>query len=169
MAGTDVLTDLVGPIVDHAGAELYDLTRESGSVRVLVHHPAGVDLDLITDLSRAISAAFDDADVMQGAYTLEVSSPGLERPLRTAVHFAGAVGEIVTVRLKTKIDGTRRIKGTLLGFDDDVITIEPDDGNPTRAVPLDAVQKAHTVFLWERGEKPGSSPAPSTSDRKATT
>ena len=85
-------------------------------MRVLVDHPAGVDLELITELSRAISVAFDDAEVIAGAYTLEVSSPGLERPLRTAEHFSGAIGETITVRLTTKVDGARRVKGTLSGI-----------------------------------------------------
>jgi len=169
MAGTDALIDLVDPLLADAGAVLYDLTRESGTVRVLIDHERGVDLDLITTISRSISAAFDDADVMSGAYTLEVSSPGLERPLRTAEHFAGAVGDVVTVRLTSKIDGTRRVKGTLTAVDGDVVTVEPDDGNPIIQFPIDAVQKARTIFVWERGEKPGSRSTSSTSHRKATT
>ncbi|HUW02169.1 MAG TPA: ribosome maturation factor RimP [Acidimicrobiales bacterium] len=169
MAGTDALVDLVDPLVADAGAVLYDLTRESGTVRVLVDHERGVDLDLITAISRDISAAFDEADVMSGAYTLEVSSPGLERPLRTAEHFAGAVGEVITVRLTTKIDGARRVKGTLAAVDGELVTVEPDDGNPIIRFPIDAVQKARTVFVWERGEKPGSRSTSATSHRKATT
>lgn len=154
------LIDLVEPIVTEADADLYDLIRESGSVRVLVDRPSGIDLDAVAELSRAISAVLDDTDAIAGAYTLEVSSPGLERPLRTAEHFAGAVGEIVSVRLKHKIEGTRRVKGTLVELDDEEnVVVEPDDGNPTRTFPLDAVQKAHTVFVWDR----------SSSDRKART
>jgi ribosome maturation factor RimP len=164
-----MLTDLVDPIVTAAGADLYGLTREAGSVRVLVDHPAGVDLELITELSRAISVAFDDAEVIAGAYTLEVSSPGLERPLRTAEHFSGAIGETITVRLTTKVDGARRVKGTLAAFDGELLTVEPDDGNPPRTFALETVQKARTIFVWERGEKPGSPPPSSTSPRKATT
>ena len=75
-----------------------------------------------------MSAALDDADIVPSAYTLEVSSPGLERALRTPEHFAGAVGREVRIKLRPGIEGDRRAGGVLSAADDATVTITGDDG-----------------------------------------
>ena len=86
-----------------------------------------------------------------GTYTLEVSSPGLERPLRTPGHFAAAVGERVKIKLLPGVEGDRRADGVLVSADDRTATVATDDGN--RVLQLADVSKANTVFVWESTPK----------------
>lgn len=136
-------------------AELYDVEHAGGTLRVLVDRPGGVDIDTLTELSRKISAALDEEDPLPGRYVLEVSSPGLERPLRTPRHFAAAIGSAVRIRTFDDLDGTRRVAGTILDAGDESLTVECDDGE-TRAVRYTDIERARTVFEWQRGEKPGT-------------
>ena len=99
---------------------------------------------------------------MPGRYTLEVSSPGLERRLRRPDHYAGAIGEAVAIRLVREIDGTRRLNGTLIGATDSGITIRLDDAAGTdtgtgaeRQVRYADIERAKTVFTWGPAPKPG--------------
>lgn len=152
---------LVAPLVADAGASLYDLEYAGGVLRVTVEREGGVDLGLIAQLTREISRALDEADPIAGQYTLEVSSPGLERTLRRPEHFAGAVGSLVALKLRAGVEGDRRVKGTLIGFDEDVLTVAPAEGKAVepRAIALDDVEKARTVFEWGPAPKPGGKPA----------
>lgn len=134
---------------------LYDteITGSGGTatLRVLIDREGGVDLDALTDATRALEAALaEDAD-LRTRYALEVSSPGLERPLRTPDHFAAAVGSTVTVKTFAPIDGTRRFDGILTGVDADGCTVEVD--GTTQHLAYDAIAKARTTFEWERGDK----------------
>ena len=143
------IRDLVGPLVGALGCRLYDV-EVSGSgrqrtVRVLLDRDGGVDLELITDATRAISPALDDAPGLNGPYLLEVSSPGLERPLRTADHYAGAIGETVSISHHTDA-GPRRVRGVLVAAGPAACTLEVDGERVDLA--YDAITKAHTVFEW---------------------
>lgn len=134
---------------------VYDVeTTGSGgtaTLRVLVDREGGVDLDALTDTTRALEAAFgEDAD-LRTRYALEVSSPGLERPLRTAAHFTAAVGSTVTVKTFAPVDGARRFDGTLTEADDDGCTL--DVNGTSQHLAYDAIAKARTTFEWERGDK----------------
>jgi ribosome maturation factor RimP len=126
--------------------EVYDLTFGGGVLRIIVDKPGGISLDEVADASKVAGRLLDDQDVIQGRYTLEISSPGLERPLRRPEHFARAVGETVSIKLGPHIDGVRRIQGELMGSDDDGITVD-QDGAPRRVVYGD-IAKAKTVFEW---------------------
>ena len=86
------------PVVVEAGLELVDVELKSGVLQVTVDREGGVDLEALTDANRAVSALLDELDPIPGRYSLEVSSPGIERPLRTPAHFAKAVGATVTSR-----------------------------------------------------------------------
>ncbi|HZD65206.1 MAG TPA: hypothetical protein VE152_03830, partial [Acidimicrobiales bacterium] len=97
-----------------ATLELFDLEVGAGLVRVLVDRPGGVDLDTLSLANRSISAALDQDDPLPGRYTLEVSSPGLERPLRTPAHFARFQGETVKVKTRSDGPGGRHCQGTLV-------------------------------------------------------
>jgi ribosome maturation factor RimP len=148
---TDVaaIVAAVEPVVDALGLALYDV-EVSGSgrstvVRVLVDREGGVDLDTIGRAAEQISPVLDHEPVVSlisGPYALEVSSPGLERPLRRPDHFRGAVGSTVSVKL-----AGRRVRGVLLAAGDDAFVLALDDGTEER-VPYAAVAQARTVFEW---------------------
>jgi ribosome maturation factor RimP len=145
----DDVRDLVIPLVDAAGCRCYDIelsgSGRARTLRVLIDRDGGVDLDAITDVTRAISAALDGSDVIGGPFLLEVSSPGLERPLRRAEHFRSALGETVTVTYHTDA-GPRRVRGELVEAGADACIVATDGARVT--VPYDALTKARTVFEW---------------------
>ena len=96
------MTDLAGalsPVVEARGLELVDVELHGAQLTVFVDREGGVGLDDLGEATKDVSAALDQIDPMPGRYTLTVSSPGLERRLRTPDHFARAVGETVTVRV----------------------------------------------------------------------
>jgi ribosome maturation factor RimP len=161
----DRVTELVHPILSDLGLELYDAELAGGALRILVDRPGGASIDVITTATRLISRALDADDVVPGSYTLEVSSPGLERPLRTPAHFRGAVD--VEVSVKT-VEGyePRRIKGRLLAADDDGIVVGDD---VERRVAYTDIQQARTTFDWGPAPKPkgGSGRSSSPTNQKA--
>ena len=146
MSVADDVHDLLVPLFQGRGLEVYDLTYGGGVLRIIVDKPGGVSLDEVADASKVASRLLDDHDMVQGRYTLEITSPGLERPLRRPEHYARAVGETVSIKLGPHIDGVRRIQGVLMGSDDDGITVD-EDGVPRRMVYGD-IAKAKTVFEW---------------------
>ncbi len=163
----DALARVVEPVLASLGLDLYDLelagaAGRARTLRVLVDRAdgAGVDLDSITKATEALSPALDAdaaADrILRGAYTLEVSSPGLERPLRTPRHWQRVLGERVSV--KVRIDGAaERFQGVVVAADDTSATIDVDGAQ--RRVELGDVTQARTVFEWGPQEKPGRSRA----------
>ena len=150
MSSTDALQALLEPVLASSGVELDDLELASGVVRVTVDRPGGVDLDTISDLTYTISGILDEHDPFPGrSYALEVSSPGLERRLRTPAQFRRAVGSPVSVRTVAGSEGDRRVQGPLVAADDDGI----DVGG--RRIPYTDIDRAHTVFEWGPPPKPG--------------
>lgn len=153
---------LIEPLLDEAGVTLYDLEYNGGVLRITVQQEGGVGIATIGKLTRQISHLFDEDDPMPGPYTLEVSSPGLERALRTPEHFTGAVGSVVALKTKPGAEGDRRVKGTLVSADDTTATIAPADAAPgiTRVLALHDIERARTVFEWGPAPKPGSGSKP---------
>jgi ribosome maturation factor RimP len=164
MDTADRVRDLVAPLVEAASAELYDVEFVQGTLRITVDRAGGVGMDVIGSLTRDISRLLDDTDPIPGHYTLEVSSPGLERTLRRPEHFTSAIGSLVAVKVRPGAGGDRRVRGTLVGADQDSITVEPDGAEPRR-VALADVERARTVFEWGPAPKPGR-PAPSSSSKQ---
>ncbi|MFZ9704781.1 MAG: ribosome maturation factor RimP [Ilumatobacteraceae bacterium] len=152
---------LAAPIVADLGLEIYDLEMVSGVLRLSIDTPtggpAGVTLDNIALVSRLVSRELDHNDPMPGRYTLEVTSPGLERPLRTADHFRREVNKVVSVRLREAVDGRRRLQGTLLRADERGCVVCLEDTGTEVAVTYDRIERAKTVFVWGSEGKPGSS------------
>ena len=146
MSVADDANDLLAPLLQGRGMEVYDLTFGGGVLRIIVDKPGGVGLDEVADASKVVSRLLDDHDVVPGRYTLEVTSPGLERPLRRPEHYAQAVGETVSVKLGPHIDAPRRIQGVLTDSDHDGITV--DDGGIHRRAAYADISKARTVFEW---------------------
>ncbi|MHB1774648.1 MAG: ribosome maturation factor RimP [Acidimicrobiales bacterium] len=152
------LHGVLSPLLGAAGLELVDLELRPGLVRVTVDRSGGVDLDALADANRILSRALDDLDPLPGRYTLEVSSPGVERRLRTPEQFDRAVGEVVSVRTLPATGDVRRVQGRLLSVAAGRLSIEPADAPGTTVeVPLDGIERARTVFEW------GSAAAPSPS------
>lgn len=164
MSPADQVRTLILPLFEGSGVGLYDVEHTGAVLRVSIERPGGVDLDVIAGLTREISHLLDEHDPLPGRYTLEVSSPGLERPLRTLDHFRGAVGLTVSVKTVAGAGDERRIAGVLTAFDGDVLTISSDDdgaadtsdGATVHTVRLADVERARTTFAWGPGPKPGS-------------
>ncbi len=163
MAIADRVSDLVAPLLGPLELELYDVELNGGTLRITVDAVGGVNLDRLAQATKAISRAFDedDADPMPGKYTLEVSSPGLERRLRTPEHFASAVGEQVSIKLGPHVEGQRRLVGELISAHEDHIVVADDQGQPRPQALVD-ITKATTVFDWGPGPKPGQAHADTT-------
>ncbi len=151
---------LVAPLLADLGMEIYDLEHAGGVVRVTIDRPGGIDLEAIALATRLISRELDHSDPIPGRYTLEVTSPGLERPLRTPAHFQLAIGSVVAVRTHSHVDGDRRAQGTLTAADDDTVTVlaVTDAGPVERRLSYDDIERAKTVFEWGGQPKPGASP-----------
>ena len=144
---------VVEPVVAAADLELYDVELAGGVLRVLVDRSGGVDLAVLGDVTRAVSEALDADDPLPGRYTLEVSSPGLERKLRTPAHFAAALGKKVRVRTVAGTEGERRLEGELTAADDDGIVVAAPAGE--RRLAFGEVERARTVFEWGPTPPPG--------------
>lgn len=166
MGTSERIAELVEPILHDRGHELYDVELTGSTVRVLVDREGGVALDDLEQLSREISGVLDEADPMPDRFYLEVSSPGLERPLRRPDHFRSAVGTKVKVKTHASVEGERRVDGTLTAADDDGFTVDTDTG--PRRVAYGDVERARTVFEWGGAPKPGTTRKSTNKKRSAT-
>jgi ribosome maturation factor RimP len=135
------------PLLSSLGLELYDAEFASGTLNVVVTKAGGVDLDALTKANRTISEWLDANEPIASRYTLDVSSPGLERRLRTPAHFLGAVGDVVTLRELRGEAPTRRLEGTLVAADDQGVTLDDHELGAV-TIAYDAIERARTVFEW---------------------
>lgn len=147
MTAADRVREIAAPLVTAAGLELYDLELNGGVLQVLVDAPGGADIDAIAKLARSISRALDEHDPIDGKYTLEVSTPGLERPLRTPDHFARSIGTTVKVKTKPGVEGERRLEGAITAADDASVTVQDTDG-AERTLRYEDIERARTTFEW---------------------
>jgi len=152
--------ELVLPIVADLGLDLYDVEQRGGTLRITVDtlpgSPAGIELDQLALATRLISRELDHTDPVPGRYTLEVTSPGVERRLRTPAHFQREIGKTVAVRLSDVEAAERRVDGVLVAADDTTATIRVG-GDPAseRVIELASIDRARTVFEWDAQPKPG--------------
>ena len=117
-------------------------------LRIFIDKPAGVTHADCEFISQHVGTILDVEDVVPGAgYTLEVSSPGVERKLSTPKEFERFVGKKIKVSLRQPVENQRHLTGTLKSFDSGVITLEPAPGKSVQ-FPLDQVQKANLKFEW---------------------
>ncbi len=160
------VTSLVAPIVADLKLDLYDVEFRGGTLRVTIDSPpgseSGVNLESIALATRLISRDLDHHDPVPGHYTLEVTSPGLERQLRLPGHFQREVGKVVALRLRdVGVGGERRVQGTLIAADETTVTVQLADNELTeRVVAYDHIDRARTVFEWGPTPKPGKGPKP---------
>lgn len=138
------LEELIAPIVERNGCELVEIvvagTGASSVLRVFVHHSGGITVSQIARLSHKISEALDRADIIHHKYFLEVSSPGLDRPLRSVRDFARAISEKVRV---IKLSG-ETIEGVLTEANSTRILLERDD--KIIAVPFEQIAVGKIIF-----------------------
>ena len=150
MANQDALRAAAEPILASLGLELVDVevvgAGRARTLRLTIDRDGGIDLDTLAEANRPVSDALDAVDVLSGPYTLELSSPGLERPLRRPAEFRRFVGTTVSVKSHDPVSGARRHRGLLVDADDGGIGLEVD--GERRRFPYDAIASARTVFEW---------------------
>jgi len=144
------------PVLSSLGLELVDVevvgSGRARTVRLTVDRDGGVDLDALATANGPVSDALDAIDALSGPYNLELSSPGLERPLRRPADFRRFVGTTVSVKTHEPVSGARRHRGLLVAADDCGIGLEVDGEH--RPFSYDAIASARTVFEWGPAPKP---------------
>ncbi|MCJ7726195.1 MAG: ribosome maturation factor RimP [Acidimicrobiia bacterium] len=153
----EALRSVVQTFLAAEGVELDDLALMGGGrariLKVVVDADGGLGLDRIADLSRGLSRILDEDDAVNGPYTLEVSSPGLERKLTLPAHYEKSVGREVVVTTRDAIGGDNSHRGILESVTPGGVTVRV--GEEVREIAFDQVTRAQTVFRWEAKAKPG--------------
>ena len=143
----DELAAMLEPTVERLGFELADLEVRLGSqdglIRLFIDKPDGIGVEDCESVSRAVSALLDVEDPIPGNYSLEVSSPGLDRKLTKAKHYQRFIGDTIKVKLRLPLDGRRRFRGKLVAQDDDSIVVEVD--GQAYSLPLKMIDTARLV------------------------
>lgn len=153
----DRLIELLEPVVNAIGYELvlleYSPRDGSGMLRLFIDAPDGITLDDCEKVSREVAATLDVEDVITQAYRLEISSPGLDRPLVKPEHYQRFKGEVARIQMLAPVAGRRRFQGVLLEATDDEVSIDTAEGVIT--LPLADIDKAKLVPNFDK-EKTGS-------------
>jgi ribosome maturation factor RimP len=140
-------TDLFSPVVESMGFELVGVefhgTEHHGLLRIYIDHENGIIVDDCATVSRQISALLDVEDPISQAYDLEVSSPGINRPLFKASDYQKFSGLKAKIKLGVALDGRKNFSGTLQGFENDQVLIEVD--NETYELPFHDIAKANLI------------------------
>ncbi len=149
--------EIICEIAAQQGLELIDIEyqREPGGwvLRVLVdRQPGGVTIKDCTDISREIGDVLEVKDIMAFPYRLEVSSPGVNRPLKKPQDFQQHLGEMVNITTLEPLDGRKHFKGRLASLHGDVVEVAIDGQGLT--VPLSAVKKARVEYDFDKGKHP---------------
>jgi ribosome maturation factor RimP len=139
------IEDIVSPTITGMGFDLVrvSMSRGGGTLQIMAEPSDGrpMDVEDCATLSRALSAVLDVEDPIASRYTLEVSSPGIDRPLTRARDYERWAGHLARFELAQPIDGQRRFKATLLGLENDIVRVRLEDGTETQ-LPLAAVSRA---------------------------
>jgi ribosome maturation factor RimP len=145
----DRLTELVASAVEPLGYELlgveYLAQGHHSLLRIYIDSPDGITLDDCERASRQVSAVLYVDDPLKGQYTLEMSSPGLDRPLFTAEHFTQFIGHEVKLRLHSPLEGQRRFKALIKGVEGDVIHLTSSETDEDWQISLDNIEKANLL------------------------
>jgi ribosome maturation factor RimP len=153
---TEKLKERLLPLIEEENLELVDLEFSPGGprslLRIYVDRPAGVTIDNCANLSRKVSDFLDMEDLIPYRYNLEVSSPGLDRPLIKKEDFIRKVGEKIKVFLKEPVDGKLELVGEIKKIQEETLYLstKPEGFEPDRdeeiALPLSQVLKAKIIF-----------------------
>ena len=141
------LWELFEPVVNGMGFELIEIEHfpnpKHGVLRLYIDKEGGVNIDDCSDVSRQISALIDVEDPIRGQFNLEISSPGMDRPLRRLKDFQRFIGSQVKLKTAMPLDGQRNFKGRLLEASEEVLVIETD--TEEISLPMNAIEKARIV------------------------
>jgi ribosome maturation factor RimP len=147
----ETVRELISPVAEALGLELWDVefVKEGARriLRVTIDSEHGITIEDCERMHRAIDPVLDEADPIDTSYDLEVSSPGIERELRTDEHILCFVGAEVELRLFAPIDGKKTLCGALAGLGE-AGEILLDEGGTVRAIPRQTVSKIQTVFQF---------------------
>lgn len=150
MASTSQLEAIIIPAVEACGCDFWGLEYLSqgrhSKLLVYIEHADGINVDMCANVSHQVSAILDVEDPITGEYTLEVSSPGVDRPLFKLAHYAENIGQQIQVRLHMPFDGRRKFKGQLSGIEDGDIVMQVD-GNDY-LFPIESIDKANMFFTF---------------------
>jgi len=143
------LTDLLKPVIEALGFEFWGLEYLSQGkdsvLSVYIDSEKGIMVDDCATVSRQVSGIMDVEDPINGEYNLEVSSPGMDRPIFTVEQFNRYVGEFVDVKLRYAFEGRRKFKGKLVAIEDgEDIVVHVDTHE--YILPIDAIDKANLIF-----------------------
>lgn len=143
----DTLLALIVPVVEALECEFWGMEYLSQgrhtTLRIYIEREAGVMLEDCEKVSRQISAVLDVEDPISGEYTLEVSSPGVDRPLYTPDHYQRFTGEKVELRLRVPYQGRRKFSGNIVGVEADEVVIHV--GDEEFLFPIDSIEKANII------------------------
>ena len=141
------LNALIEPAIRAMGFELWGVERVSqgkhSRLVVYIDSPEGITVDHCAEVSRQVSAILDVEDPIPGQYRLEVSSPGMDRPLFTLEQFERYKGHVASLRLRAPFDGRRKFKGLLAGIEDDEVLLHLD--GEEYCFPIDGIEQARIV------------------------
>lgn len=143
---------LAGPLVEGEGMEIVDIDfRHEGSrggrvLRLYLDKEGGPKMDDLSRVSRQLSELLDAEDTIDGAYTLEVSSPGINRPLKKPAHFARFVGKRIRVRTRDLIDGRRSFLGILGQVVEDTVILSQE--GKRYQIPISMIEKSNYEHDW---------------------
>ena len=147
MAREALLNELLQPVVESMGFEFWGLEflaqGKPSTLRIYIDHTDGITVDHCAAVSRQVGSVLDVEDPISHDYVLEVSSPGMDRPLFRLEQYQQSVGEVLEVRLRMPFDGRRKFKGVLTGVEDTDIVLLVDDHE--YLLPVELVDKAHIV------------------------
>lgn len=152
--------ELAAPLAETQGLEIIDIElRREGSrtgrvLRLYLDKEGGPNMDNLSQVSRELSALLDIHDVVEGAYTLEVSSPGINRPLKRPDHFRPFIGKQVRVRTRDLVQGRRSFLGTLLDVMNDKIAVNQDGARVE--IPFAEIEKSNYEHDWSAEYAAGS-------------
>ena len=144
-----LVADLIEETVVGLGYVLWDVeyVKEGTEMhlRITIDSPNGINITDCEAVARAIDPILDEADPIENSYRLDVSSPGIERELRTEAHVLASIGQVCEARLYAPVDGKRIFRGTLSGYEDGKITLETEEG--CAVLPKNTVSKLRTVYF----------------------
>lgn len=149
MKARDGLVELLDPVVQGMGYELVgvEFDGHQRTLRVYIDRPEGITLDDCSAVSYQLSGVLDVEDPIPGRYQLEVSSPGMDRPLFTRAHFERFAGEVVRLQLNRPLEGRRRFKARLQGLEGDEILLQDED--KLIRIPYESIEKARLVPAFD--------------------
>jgi len=142
------LTEMLRPAVEEVGKELlgieYISAGNNSVLRLFIDHENGIDVDDCAEVSRQVGAILDVEDPISSEFNLEVSSPGLDRPLFDKSHYEAVIGETIEVKLSIPLNGRRKFKGNLVAVENDTLIVTVD--NEDYDLVLGNIIKAHLVY-----------------------